>query len=104
MKHTFWLSFCDLTLEPGKQFLGVSLVEVNAGDTVVEATRIAWQTGCNPGGQVAGFDKGTDFEPQVPRNTLLSVADLESYGVIGRRIPLPVPPTSVRRSRSRRLR
>ena len=101
MTRTYWLSF----VEPGVEFLGVAVVDVdeddlaeakerlrnlatmdgrplNADDNagwVLAATMVARQMGCNPGGEVMSLDV-TKNPPVVPRNRLLSKADLVAFG------------------------
>lgn len=77
---TFWLSFCDVTLPKGQQFLGACIVDVTPAD--VELARLetllrfplaepgaeyiaaaiinAHALGCNPGGEVASHEIPTD--------------------------------------------
>ena len=49
----FWLSFCDPKKEKGSQFLGVSIVDAVS---FIQAVEIARFLGCNPGGEVQGFE------------------------------------------------
>jgi hypothetical protein len=80
----WWLSFCDPAKPKGEQFLGVALVEA---DDLPSATRRAWREGCNPGGEIAGFDLPLNKMPnarrvilaKAPHHTLLSKAQLDEY-------------------------
>lgn len=48
----WWLSFVDPHKPPGHRFLGVVIL---AGENFGEAVRNAWTLGCNPGGEVKGY-------------------------------------------------
>ena len=80
----WWLSFCDPAKPSGEQFLGVALVEA---DDLPSATRRAWREGCNPGGEIAGFDLPLDkmtnarrvILAKAPHHTLLDKAQLDEY-------------------------
>ncbi len=76
MTKTFWLSFCDPDRPAGDRFLGVCVVDVTEADAarskaiiaarfpnalpgaewIAAATSVARHAGCNPGGEVAGYD------------------------------------------------
>ena len=97
----FWLSFCDTAKKKGDQFLGGCVVEVTdeearealtelvlrfpdhreGAEWIAAATRKASRTGCNPGGEVAGYDI-TDGSPSTlaryQRNRLYSRAEIEA--------------------------
>lgn len=45
----WWLSFVDNERESGDRFLGASIVRANGAIT---ATQMAYDKGCNPGGEV----------------------------------------------------
>jgi hypothetical protein len=45
----WWMSFCDARRPQGEQFLGVCIVRAH---NEAEATRVAWQLGINPGGEI----------------------------------------------------
>lgn len=105
MPRRFWLSFVDDNRPKGEKFVGVCIVEVTdeeAAEAKIEvdamfpnhaedaewvaaASRKAWATGCNPGGQVAVLDLAddpvTDYSA-VPLYRLLQRADLERLGLI----------------------
>jgi hypothetical protein len=73
----WWLSFCDPERPKGKQFLGAAIVE--AGD-MIEACRMAWALGCNPGGEVAGLAIPSDrirFVASTWRNRLLTKTECD---------------------------
>jgi hypothetical protein len=83
----WWLSFCDPAKPPGEQFLGVCLVEA---DNYPSAIRRAWREGCNPGGEINGFDLPLDkltnakrvILAKAPHHTLLTKAQLEEYELV----------------------
>ena len=80
---TWWLSFCDPNLPEGSQFLGVSIVRVHGGDIVLAASA-AHILGCNPGGEVQGFDL-EHMGPMVPdsyRDRLLTRAECDEVDAI----------------------
>lgn len=112
MTQTWWLSFSDPDLPKGQQFLGMAIVDITEEDAVavhdeVDATlggqrRVAGDTdldwmaaaireshmmGCNPGGcvlsgridHVPGFP---ERDARIPRNRLLSKADLETLDIL----------------------
>lgn len=71
------MSFCDATRAPGKQFLGVAIVDAD-GDTLVHATVAAHARGCNPGGEIMATLYPAPSEHLVPmaaRNRLLTRAE-----------------------------
>lgn len=108
--RTYWLSFCDADRPEGEQFLGVAVVEVDNIDRhdarvedyvrerrgptgpppddealwLTAAMAKAWETGCNPGGQMLSFDmtslRDTEELKRTPRHVLLSRADLDALG------------------------
>lgn len=108
--RTYWLSFCDGDKPEGEQFLGVAVVDVDnidRHDSRVEsfvrslrgpsgpppddealwlaaATAKAWETGCNPGGEMMAFDmtslRGEPELARTPRHVLLSKSDLAALG------------------------
>lgn len=101
--RTFWLSFCDPNKPKGKQFLGVSVVEVDDDD--VEIARIlgpvsgrlpgtegltaavvkSHATGCNPGGEVGSVEipqAALDHLKDTPRHTLMQKPELARLGHI----------------------
>lgn len=103
--RTFWLSFADADKPKGKQFLGVAIVEVDeqaaaealidialrfpmaqdGAEWIAAASRKAWATGCNPGGQVASVEVAADLLENLagtPRHVLLQKPDLRRLGHI----------------------
>jgi hypothetical protein len=100
MTRTFWLSFCNPDRPKGEQFVGVCVVDVNDQDAerakavlrrrfpnalpdaewIAAATSKAHRNGCNPGGEVAGYDvTQCDYPDKLatcPRNQLLSRDEL----------------------------
>jgi hypothetical protein len=104
MTRTYWLSFCDPDKPEGQQFLGVVVIDVSEEDAaaakpvidvlfprhdagaewIAAAQRKCWQLGCNPGGQVAAFEKPAAYEwpADVPRGRLLQRGELEALGVV----------------------
>lgn len=80
--RTYWLSFVDRDRPIGQQCVGVAIVEAPTSRAAI--TR-AWQTGCNPGGEV-GFvpipDEALDTLADVPRNVLMDKAELERRGLM----------------------
>jgi hypothetical protein len=100
--RTFWLSFGDPDRPKGEQFLGVAIVDVTDADAarakrlvmarfphahsgsewIAAAGQVAWATGCNPGGQILTIDVTGEHETdKLPRNRLLSKADLSDLGM-----------------------
>jgi hypothetical protein len=100
--RTFWLSFCGPKVsEHVDSFRGVCVIDVSeaeaflarehmtkrfphappGGEWLGAALNKAWKLKCNPGGDVNGFDvTGQPEMDLVPRNMLLSRADLELLG------------------------
>jgi hypothetical protein len=82
-RHTpyFWLSFVDDRRPVGDQFIGACIVQAwdDAG-----AIEVAWDPGCNPGGQVAfhGFDDQAPRSPEGYTNRLLNRADCAAVDTI----------------------
>ena len=58
----WWLSFSD-----GDGPRGVAIVE---GDNILDAAEVAWQEGCNPGGEVLGIRQSDDDEGIAERERL----------------------------------
>jgi hypothetical protein len=100
--RTFWLSFSDPELPNGEQFLGVALIDVTDADAataivqlrakfpaaapgaewIAAAIQCAWDMQCNPGGEILTIDVTGEHEAdKVPRNRLLSKADLSDLGI-----------------------
>jgi hypothetical protein len=100
MTRRFWLSFAD----PTRGFLGVCIVDVSRRDAararlivrrsfphalpgaewIAAATSVARKHGCNPGGEVVGWDISSLPACQtdkVPRNRLLSRDELEAIDI-----------------------
>jgi hypothetical protein len=79
---TWWLSFVQRSLPPGQQCVGVAIVEAPTSRAAIAR---AWQTGCNPGGEV-GFvplpDDALDGVADIPRDVLMDRAELERRGLI----------------------
>lgn len=75
------LSFCDTEKPVGEQFLGGCIVDA---DDELAAMRVAWERGCNPGGEVAFMDVDDgiasrltfDLDPYM--NRLLTKAEIEN--------------------------
>jgi hypothetical protein len=105
MTRTFWLSFVDPARPDGERFLGVCVVDVSRRDAacsrmivrrnfpharpgaewIAAATSIARRHGCNPGGEVLGFDITsipTRQTASIPRNKLLSRDELEAIDLL----------------------
>lgn len=71
----WWLSFADPSLPEGSQFLGVAIVQAVG---FLSAVREARSRGCNPGGQVQGFDFPNNLTlPPRFTNRLLSKQEAE---------------------------
>jgi hypothetical protein len=73
----YWLSFCDVMMPEGRQFLGVAIVW---GQTLEHAIRRAHILGCNPGGTVMAHPIGGKLEHMLGRkwfDKLLSREELE---------------------------
>lgn len=93
-----WMSFVDPKRPEGERFLGVALVEVpdeitDHREQLKAAIRRAWRMKCNPGGEIEShrFDaerlgllpqEQRDRLARAPRDTLLSVADLQHHDLI----------------------
>jgi len=76
----FWLSFVDRIVDDDQPVVlhhGVAVVPAPDFSTAVDT---AWLTGCNPGGEVRGYelDRGEVDRAQVPLFTLLDGVDLEA--------------------------
>ena len=76
-ENHIWLSFVG---EAGN--LGICIIKAT---DIVEAVRIAYALGCNPGGEVAGWTFDMDKAPSeikaLPIGTLLQRADLDRHKV-----------------------
>lgn len=111
MTQTWWLSFADADRPAGEQFLGVAIVDVTEVDVdevtslvtqrraqfglppadpeavwMAAAVRKSHRTRCNPGGEVGAvrIDDAPHWPergPQVPRDQLLSKAQLAALGL-----------------------
>jgi hypothetical protein len=100
--RTFWLSFTDPDRPKGEQFLGIALIDVTDADAaraktevaarfpharegsewIAAATQVAWAMGCNPGGEMLTIDVTGEYDTdKLPRNRLLSKADLNDCGI-----------------------
>jgi hypothetical protein len=83
----WWLSFVDPKRPEGEGFLGVALIEA---DDYPSAIRRAWREGCNPGGEINGFDLPLDeltneqrlILAKAPHDTLLTRDQLEEHRLI----------------------
>lgn len=83
----YWMSFYDPEKPKGRQLLGVALVEASS---LPEAITRAWQTGCNPGGEISTVEIPMDLIPKerraaldkAPRDTLMDCDTLEQYGLL----------------------
>jgi hypothetical protein len=80
----WWLSFVDPHRPEGTRFLGVALVEA---ETMADALRRAWRSGCNPGGEVEAYElpldklttRGRLRLARAPRHVLLDADDLAHF-------------------------
>ncbi len=81
MTTWWWLSFCDNTRPVGDRFVGLALVEAHS---MVEATKAAWARGCNPGGEVFGYEVPAKFGPPPTgyQHRLLTRSDAEEMQAI----------------------
>jgi hypothetical protein len=68
----WWLSFADPNKPTGTQFLGASIVKAHRFD---EAVKVAHILGCNPGGEVKGFELPSDY--RVPDEFVGKLMDKE---------------------------
>jgi hypothetical protein len=73
----WWLSFADPERPAGQQFLGVAIVEA---PDFIYAARLAKTVGCNPGGEVRGWEVPQEA-PELPMNRLLSRQEMEDLGL-----------------------
>lgn len=64
----WWLSFVDPDRPKGKRSLGICIVP---GGNIVQAGQMAWAVGCNPGGQVAGWDISAAFTDRAPHPSVV---------------------------------
>lgn len=71
----FWCSFCDSTLPPGSQFLGVVIVKAQGPAT---ATALTYVLGINPGGEILFCELPYPLKPKDEFvNRLLTKAEAE---------------------------
>jgi hypothetical protein len=77
MKRYFWLSFCDPHRPKGFQFLGVSIIPIDEGETIADAAMTAHMIDCNPGGEVAGIEFESDRVPVDAVGRLLTRLESE---------------------------
>lgn len=83
-----WLSFCDPNLPPGKQSLGVTIVDIkdtNDDRTMVKLALVtAWLYRANPGGECEAVriqpSKEPLYRPYVGR--LMGKHELEELGLL----------------------
>lgn len=61
----WWLSFCDPENAEGSQFMGGCIVP---GRDMLEAVRVSYMVGCNPGGDVLGV--------QLPEEIVMKSTDI----------------------------
>ena len=101
MMKTFWMSFVDADRPAGHRFVGVAIVEVTDAEAaailpdvqarfpharpdaewIAAATRKAWATGCNAGGEVGTIELPNGLYGHLPRYQLLSRDELIAFGV-----------------------
>lgn len=102
--RTYWLSFVDPDRPAGQRFLGVAIVEVTATEAAAARPRLppqakpgmewhgaalrkAWQTGCNPGGEVEHYELDpahlASAPSALPRHRLMQKPELQALGLIG---------------------
>ena len=75
----YWLSFADGSLPEGEQFLGVAIVP---GSGVMSASMMAYELGCNPGGEVQAIEIPPEHVPDEQyRMRLLSKEELAEAGL-----------------------
>lgn len=76
----FWLSFADGNKPKGQQCLGCVITEEHAD--IEEAAEACWDKGCNPGGEVVGWDTPEALPEwnDLPRYKLLTQGQLEEHG------------------------
>jgi hypothetical protein len=73
----WWLSFCDPERPEGERSLGACIVP---GASLEAAMKLAWASGCNPGGEIEAFELPFEDPPApFPLLTLMSKADIERY-------------------------
>lgn len=103
MVKLFWLSFTDPDRPDGAQHLGCCVVEVDEDEAaaaqqdvrarfpvtaegtewLAAAIAKAWEMACNPGGEVAAIELDpADMPEDVPRNRLMSRAELRKRGLL----------------------
>ena len=80
-EHTYWLSFTDADRSEGQQFLGVIVTRAWSLKAAITWTHVL---GINPGGGVLSIQldqSESDQVRQLPRDQLLSRAQLEQLGI-----------------------
>lgn len=68
-----WLSFCDPDLPKGTQFLGIAIIEAPCFELAVPISHLE---GCNPGGEIAGYEIGDKPVPEKYLHRLLNKKEL----------------------------
>jgi hypothetical protein len=58
----WWLSFVDPDRQEGDRFLGGCVVRARG---LVDASRAAWTAGCNPGGEMAGYEMPREHRDMI---------------------------------------
>lgn len=77
MTETWWLSFVDPERAPGSRFLGVAILDMPSGSTIVDAVKQAWKDDLNPGGEVISTVLPADRIAKEYRGRLLSKEEAE---------------------------
>jgi hypothetical protein len=78
-ERTYWLSFADGERPAGQQFLGVIVTRAWSIQAAIRRTHVL---GVNPGGGVLSAElPDSDQTRAIPRDRLLSWADLEALGL-----------------------
>src|SRR5437870_1294062 len=100
----FWLSFVTDDKPEGERFLGAAIVEVTSEEAaealeeirvkflraiegaewIAAASRKAWRTGCNPGGEMGSCEIPPDAPREIldaPRHELMQRTELSVRGI-----------------------
>lgn len=79
----WWLSFADD--KTGKS-LGVALVETDDNQDIGEAIQLAWMFGCNPGGEVMGWQLPAEAVTGIPRWELIRPESFDEFNLKAEKI------------------
>jgi hypothetical protein len=86
----WWLSFCNIELPEGTQFLGACIVPAQG---ILSATAVARMLGCNPGGEVAAIGP-IPLNTPIPNKYLGRLLNREECGILDRIMMAQDPSTN----------